>query len=85
VLEGRGEINVMRRGGVTASPPQREPKEVNGMNFARGAEEVMTDFQFKALMTMVLEILEKSDTVEEAKKVIKKLAEGKFGGYGTEE
>ncbi|MDR2175333.1 MAG: hypothetical protein LBO82_05280 [Synergistaceae bacterium] len=55
------------------------------MNFARGAEEVMTDFQFKALMTMVLEILEKSDTVEEAKKVIKKLAEGKFGGYGTEE
>jgi hypothetical protein len=41
-------------------------------------EEAMTDFQFKALMVMVLEIVEKSEDLEEVKKTIRKLASGRF-------
>ena len=39
----------------------------------REEEGQMTDFQFKAIMAMVLEILDKND-IEEAKKTIAKLA-----------
>ena len=42
------------------------------------SEDVMTDFQFRALMTMVLNIIE-GNTIEDAKKTIKNLAEGKTG------
>ena len=45
-------------------------------------EDVMTDFQFRALMKMVLTILDNS-SIEDAKKTIKELAEGKTGGKGT--
>jgi hypothetical protein len=41
-------------------------------------EEVMADFQFKALMVMVLEIVEKSEDPDEVKKAIRKLASGRF-------
>jgi hypothetical protein len=41
-------------------------------------EEIMTDFQFKALMAMVLEIAEKSESLEEVKKALRKLASGQF-------
>jgi hypothetical protein len=41
-------------------------------------EEAMTDFQFKALMAMVLEIVEKSENLEEVKKAIRKLTSGNF-------
>jgi hypothetical protein len=40
--------------------------------------EIMTDFQFKALMLMVLEIVEKSKDLEEVKQAIKKLATGEL-------
>jgi hypothetical protein len=45
---------------------------------AMKGEEFMTDFQFKALMAMVLEIVEKSEDLEEVKKAIRKLATGRF-------
>jgi hypothetical protein len=41
-------------------------------------EEAMTDFQFKALMAMVLEIVEHSEDWEEVKTAIRKLATGRF-------
>jgi hypothetical protein len=41
-------------------------------------EEIMTDFQFKALMAMVLEIAEKSDNLEEVKKALRRLASGQL-------
>jgi hypothetical protein len=41
-------------------------------------EEFMTDFQFKALMMMVLEIAEKSKDLEEVKNALRRLAKGKF-------
>ena len=37
-------------------------------------EEVMTDFQFKALMAMVLDIMNRSVDLDDAKKAIGKLA-----------
>jgi hypothetical protein len=37
-------------------------------------EEIMTDFQFKALMAMVLDIMNRSVDLEDAKKAIGKLA-----------
>ena len=37
-------------------------------------EELMTDFQFKALMAMVLDIMNRSVDLEDAKKAIGKLA-----------
>jgi hypothetical protein len=41
-------------------------------NTAKGTE-IMTDFQFKALMAMVLEIMDRSTDLEDAKKAISKL------------
>jgi hypothetical protein len=41
-------------------------------------EEIMTDFQFKALMAMILEIAEKSESLEEVKKTLRKLASGQL-------
>jgi hypothetical protein len=41
-------------------------------------EEIMTDFQFKALMAMVLEIAEKSESLEEVKKALRRLASGQL-------
>jgi hypothetical protein len=41
---------------------------------AAKGEEVMTDFQFKALMAMVLDIMNRSVDLEDAKKAIGKLA-----------
>jgi len=40
-------------------------------------EDVMTDFQFRAIMTMVLGIME-NDNYSEAKKIISQLAAGKL-------
>jgi len=40
--------------------------------------ELLTDFQFKALMTMVLDIIEHSDTKEQIKESIEKLASSKL-------
>jgi hypothetical protein len=37
-------------------------------------EEIMTDFQFKALMAMVLDIMNRSVDLDDAKKAIAKLA-----------
>jgi hypothetical protein len=37
-------------------------------------EEIMTDFQFKALMALVLDIMNRSVDLEDAKKAISKLA-----------
>jgi hypothetical protein len=37
-------------------------------------EEIMTDFQFKALMSMVLDIMNRSVDLEDAKRAIGKLA-----------
>ena len=47
------------------------------MRTAKGAE-IMTDFQFKALMSMVLDIVNKSKDLEEVRHSIKKLATGKL-------
>ena len=47
------------------------------MQTTEGAE-AMTDFQFRALMSMVLDIVNKSKDLEEVKRSIKKLATGKF-------
>jgi hypothetical protein len=47
-------------------------------------EEIMTDFQFKALMTMVLEIMDRSRDLADARKAIVKLA-GDFGKTPKEE
>ncbi|MCL2565233.1 MAG: hypothetical protein FWE24_05410 [Defluviitaleaceae bacterium] len=41
-------------------------------------ESVMTDFQFKALMTMVLDIVERSETKEQIRESIEKLASGEL-------
>jgi len=46
-------------------------------------EDVMTDFQFKSIMKMVLEIVEGKDNVEDVKKTIAKLA-GEAGKQGVE-
>jgi hypothetical protein len=40
------------------------------------SEDIMTDFQFKAILKMVLAILESSD-IEKTKKTIKDLIEGR--------
>jgi hypothetical protein len=40
------------------------------------SEDVMTDFQFRALMRMVLEIIDNNE-IQKARKVIENLAEGK--------
>jgi len=37
-------------------------------------DDIMTDFQFRRLLEMVLAILEKSDSLEEATNQIRKLA-----------
>jgi hypothetical protein len=37
-------------------------------------EDIMTDFQFKALMAMVLDIMNRSVDLDDAKKAIAKLA-----------
>jgi hypothetical protein len=42
--------------------------------FATKGEEIMTDFQFKALMAMVLDIMNRSVDLDDAKRVIEKLA-----------
>jgi len=42
----------------------------------------MTDFQFRALMTMVLEIIERSDNLEDAKRAVKKFASGDLTSEG---
>ena len=47
------------------------------MQTTKGAE-VMTDFQFQALMSMVLDIVNKSKNIEEVRRSIKKLATGKL-------
>jgi hypothetical protein len=46
------------------------------MQMAEG--EVMTDFQFKALMTMVLEIMDRSQDLADARKAIAKFV-GELG------
>jgi hypothetical protein len=46
--------------------------------------EVMTDFQFKALMAMVLEIMDRSKDLPDAKKAIVKLV-GDFGKPSKDE
>jgi hypothetical protein len=45
---------------------------------------IMTDFQFKALMSMVLSIIRKSKDLKEVEREIQALADGKLGG-GSEE
>ncbi|GHS90341.1 hypothetical protein AGMMS49957_16120 [Synergistales bacterium] len=45
-------------------------------------EDVMTDFQFRAIVRMVLSILN-TNSLEEAKKILENLAEGKTGGKDT--
>jgi hypothetical protein len=47
-------------------------------------EEVMTDFQFKALMAMVLEIMDRSKDLADARKAIVKFV-GDFGKTPKEE
>ena len=47
------------------------------MQAMEGAE-VMTDFQFRALMSMVLDIVNKSKDLEEVRRSIRKLATGKL-------
>ena len=37
-------------------------------------EDIMTDFQFKAIMFMVLEIIKSKDNLEDAKQAIAKIA-----------
>ena len=39
-------------------------------------EEIMTDFQFKALMTMVLDIVRSAETKEQIEESLEKLASG---------
>jgi hypothetical protein len=46
---------------------------ISAINAAMG-EEVMTDFQFKAIMTLVLEMLDKCKTIEEYEKAKKAIA-----------
>lgn len=41
----------------------------------------MTDFQFKALMSLVLDILNRSEDIEDAKRALTKLA----GDFGSDE
>ena len=41
-------------------------------------EDVMTDFQFRAIMTMVHKIMDNAENFEEAKKSIEKLAAGEL-------
>jgi hypothetical protein len=50
-----------------------------------GGEEAMTDFQLKALMSMVLDIVDKSSDKEEIKRAIKKLVTGKLDEGFTDE
>ena len=45
--------------------------------------ENMTDYQFKALMRMVIEIIDSNDTLEDAKKALNLLA-GEFEKKPTE-
>ena len=40
-------------------------------------EELMTDYQFKSLLKLVLEVLDSSETIEEAKEKIEKIIETK--------
>jgi hypothetical protein len=47
-------------------------------------EEIMTDFQFKALMAMVLEIMDRSLDLPDARKAIAKLA-GELGKTSRDE
>jgi hypothetical protein len=42
-------------------------------------EEIMTDFQFRALMALVLSIVRKSDSLEEVEKELQALADGTVG------
>jgi hypothetical protein len=44
-------------------------------------ENIMTDFQFKALMSLVLDILNRSEDIEDAKRALTKLA----GDFGSDE
>jgi hypothetical protein len=44
---------------------------------AAGSENVMTDYQFKTILKMVLNILETGNNIEKAKKTIKDLIDGK--------
>jgi hypothetical protein len=46
--------------------------------------EIMTDFQFKALMTMVLEIMDRSQDLADARKAIMKLV-GELGKKSKQE
>jgi len=48
-------------------------------------EEIMTDFQFKALMTMVLDIVERSENKEQIRESIEKLASGKLNSKETKD
>jgi hypothetical protein len=48
-------------------------------------EEVMTDFQFKALMAMVLDIMNRSVDLDDAKKAIAKLAGELYDDKNDEE
>ena len=41
-------------------------------------EEIMTDFQFKTLLTMVKDMLKKCSTIEEAEETITKWIEGEL-------
>jgi hypothetical protein len=56
-------------------------KEMEKYQCGRMEEEIMTDFQFKALMAMVLEIMDRSRDLADARKAIAKLA----GDSGTRE
>jgi hypothetical protein len=42
-------------------------------------EEIMTDFQFRALMALVLSIVRKSESLEEVEKELQALADGTVG------
>ncbi|MDR1206419.1 MAG: hypothetical protein LBL26_13230 [Peptococcaceae bacterium] len=42
-------------------------------------EEIMTDFQFRALMALVLSIVRKSKSLEEVEKELQALADGTVG------
>lgn len=54
---------------------ETETSKVRGKQSRKGRNmnEPMTDYQFKTILKMVLEILDNSDNIEEAREKIKKL------------
>jgi hypothetical protein len=51
---------------------------------AAKGEGSMTDFQFRALIAMVLEIMEKSEDLDEAKRSVRKFVTGNLDDGGTD-